>query len=190
MFRRGAVERLKRRATSEQHNFHAKIRAHDLLGALRHSDQQEQAITALIEREPDVSVHHFMLAGVLYNRSTVLDGLALGEAAITSARRSLDIYESFDPVRGAAAAVERQLRAMRSNSQEAERLIAHAADVRARLARLLAKYEGQSQAAAVHRHGKEAIATYEALVRFGTETTQADVERIRAQYKAAQGHLR
>lgn len=184
-----AITRLRQLATSEKRQFDACVAAGDLHGALRHSERQEKAITELIGREPRELFHRFVLAGALYNRATVLDAVGRGEEAVATARRAVETYDMFDPVRGAAGGVEQQLRAMRSEDA-AEVMIAHAADARARLARLLAKYHGKAQAAAVHRHGKAAVETYQELLRYGRETTQADVDRVTAQYKAAQEHLR
>lgn len=185
-----AVRRLRQRATNEQKLFYACVRVGDALGALRHSDLQEQAIEKLVRREPGVMIHRFFLAGVFYNRATVLDAVGLGEQAVAAARRSVEIYDESDLVRGAPGGVERQLRTTRRDADAAEPLIAQAADARARLARLLAKYHGKAQAAAVHRHGKAAVEIYEQLLRYGRETTQADLDRIRAQYAAAKEHLR
>ena len=189
MFGRWAVKRLRRLTTTEQRWFDACIKVGDPIGALRHSTRQEEAINGLIRREPDEPIHRFFLAGVFYNRATVLDVLGLGEDAVADARRAVEIYEEFDLVRGAPAGVERQLRATRPDAAAAEPLIAQAADARARLARLLAKYHGKAEAAAVHRHGKAAVEIYEQLLRHGRETKQADVDRIRAQYEAARTHL-
>ncbi|GGM76025.1 hypothetical protein GCM10011609_09950 [Lentzea pudingi] len=190
IFARRTVDRLRRRATSEQKLFDACVRAGDAVGALRHSDLQERAIAELVEREPGENFHRFQLAGVLYNRATVLDAMGLGGEAVDAGRRAVETYATFDPVGGASSAVQRQLRELRADGFAAETLIRHTADARARLARLLAKYEGSIQADAVHRHGKAAIETYEGLLRHGTETTQADLDRVTAQYEAAREHLR
>ncbi|WP_434449988.1 hypothetical protein [Lentzea sp. E54] len=190
IFGRWAVTRLRERASSKQRLFEACIRSGDAAGALRHSQQQENAITELTAREPHEKFHLFLLAGVFYNRATVLDAIGRGSDAVAAARSAVRTYTNFDPAAGSPGAVERQLREMRSDAVAAETLIAHTADARARLARLLAKYEGRAQAEAVHRHGKAAIETYEALLRYGDETTWADVDRVVAQYEAAKEHLR
>jgi hypothetical protein len=188
--RRRAVDRLKRQVAREQRRFDAKVLAQDLVGALRHNDRQEQVIVTLLEREPTDLSHRITLAGVMFDRSTVMDRLGLGTAAIEAAQHSLDIYASFEPLRCAVAAAGEQLRVMRTDVQKVELLIAHAAGVRAHLAQLLAKYEGPAEAAAVKRHGREAVAIWDTLARFGTTTAQVDAARIRAQYEAAMQRLR
>lgn len=190
IFGRTSITTLRRRASAERRGFEASVRANDVTGALRHSEREEQAISQLVTREPGEPFHKFVLAGVFYNRATVLDAIGQGAEAVAAARKAVDHYEAYDPALGAPDAVERQLRTMRGQSDSVETLIAHAADARARLARLLAKYEGRSRADAVHHHGKAAIETYEALLRFGNETTRSDVDRIRVQYDEAKRHLR
>jgi hypothetical protein len=189
IFARRSASRLRQRVSSEQRLFDACIGSGDGEGALRHSALQEQTITELTRREPHEPFHRFLLAGVFYNRATVLDAVGRGDDAVTAARHAVDTYATFDPVAAAPTAVARQLREMRSDTIAAETLIRHAADARARLARLIAKHEGKAQAAAVHRHAKAAIETYQALLRHGRETTQADVDRVTAQYEAAKEHL-
>jgi hypothetical protein len=190
IWRRRALDRLKRRVASEQRKFDAKALARDLVGALRHNDRQERLIVTLLEHDPAELSHRFMLARVLCDRSVVMDRLGLGVAAVESARHSLAIYASVEPGRCAAAGVGEQLRVMRTDAKEVSLLIAHAAGVRAHLAKLLAKYEGPAQAAAVYQYGREAAVTYEALLRFGAPTDQVDATRIRAQYEAAMQRLR
>ena len=185
-----AVRRLRQRATNEQKLFHACVRVGDALGALRHSDLQEQAIEKLVQREPGVPIHRFFLAGVFYNRATVLDAVGRGEEAVAAARRSVELYEESDMLRGDPSSVEFLLRVTRPDLTVTEPMIAQAADARARLARLLAKYHGKAQAAAVHRYGRAAVEIYRQLLRYGRETQQADLDRIREQYAAAKAHLR
>jgi hypothetical protein len=190
MFGRWAVRRLQQRATNDQRKFDACIRAGDLIGALRHSDDLQWAIDGLVAREPGKRIHRFFLAGVFYNRATVLDAVGRGEEAVAAARRSVELYEESDMLRGDPSSVEFLLRVTRPDLTVTEPMIAQAADARARLARLLAKYHGKAQAAAVHRYGRAAVEIYRQLLRYGRDTQQADLDRIREQYAAAKAHLR
>ncbi|MGI5499684.1 hypothetical protein [Lentzea sp. CA-135723] len=177
------VARLRAKATTEHQRFEAAVRANDLAEALRHSELLEKTITELTEREPGEAFHRFQLAGVQYNRATVLDALGRGDEAVAAAQSAVRTYAAFDPTTGDPAAVARQLREMRADGIAAEILIRNAADAAARLARLLAKYEGKARDDAP-------LDTYEQLREHGDDTTQADVDRIAAQQAAAEAHLR
>jgi hypothetical protein len=192
MFGRWAVRRLQQRATNDQRKFDACIRAGDLIGALRHSEDLQWAIDGLVARERGERIHRFFLAGVFYNRATVLDAVGRGEEAVAAARRSVELYEESDMIRGDPSFVQVLLAVTRPDATVTEPMIAQAADARARLARLLAKYHGKEpgQAAAVHRYGRAAVEIYEQLLRYGRETKQADLDRVREQYAAAKAHLR
>ncbi|WP_394619423.1 hypothetical protein JNUCC0626_10085 [Lentzea sp. JNUCC 0626] len=135
------MTRLRAKATTEHQRFEAAVRAQDLREALRHSELLEKTITELTEREPGQAFHRFQLAGVQYNRATVLDALGRGDEAVAAAQSAVRTYAAFDPASGDPAAVARQLREMRTDGVAPETLIRHAADAAARLARLLAKYE-------------------------------------------------
>jgi len=189
MFGRWAVRRLQQRATNDQRKFDACIRAGDLIGALRHSEDLQWAIDGLVARERGKRIHRFFLAGVFYNRATVLDAVGRGEEAVAAARRSVELYEESDMIRGDPSFVQVLLAVTRPDATVTEPMIAQAADARARLARLLAKYHGNEEAIAVHRYGRAAVEIYEQLLRYGRETKQADLDRVRAQYAAAKGHL-
>ena len=128
-------------------------------------------------------------ASLLYNRATMLDAIGQGERAIAAARRSFELYSSLDPTGGNPAEVEDQLRAGGPTRPALELRIAAPADVRARVARLLATSAGAESADVVHRHGKSAIKTYEALLRAGGTYGRADLDRIREQYERARRQL-
>ncbi|GLY50408.1 hypothetical protein Lesp01_40640 [Lentzea sp. NBRC 102530] len=183
MFGGRTATRLRAKATVEHQRFEAAVRAQDLHGALRHSELLEKTISELIEREPGQAFHRFQLAGVQYNRATVLDALGRGDEAVAAAQSAVRTYAAFDPASGDPAAVARQLREMRTDGIAPETLIRHAADAAARLARLLAKYEGKAP-------GTTPLDTYGQLHRHGDETTQADVDRIATQLDDARRSLR
>ncbi|MFI7680942.1 hypothetical protein [Actinophytocola sp. NPDC049390] len=190
MFGRRGIEKDRHRASSEIRQSIACAEAGALATAMIHSRRAEDCIDRLMRHEPDGLYHRLVLAGLLYNRATILDGLGEGDDSLAAARTANELYEDFDPSHGDPSAVAPLLREFRSDSQEVETLMAQAADARARFARLLAKYDGRSAVEAVHRHGSAAVQTYQALVRAGHHFGQSDVARVTDQYDAAKNHLR
>ncbi|WP_157182567.1 hypothetical protein [Sciscionella marina] len=189
LFGRRGIEKDRQRASSAMRRSIARAESGDLVMAVRHSADAEACVERLMRHEPENTYHRFVLAGLLYNRATILDRTGEGAAALAAARAASELYEDLDPSHGDPSAVEPLLRGFRDEGQEMETLIAHAADARARFARLLAKNQRASAAAAARQHGRAAVRTYEVLARAGQHFSQADVDRVREQYRAVREHL-
>jgi hypothetical protein len=185
-----SLRKLKARVSEAQGRVAAALalgRPHE---AIEYSRRVEQHVNQLIELDGQNHYHHIVLAATHYNRATILEGLHDPLGALASIRQAVHIYLEYDPSHGDAEAVRDLVRHNPGSRSAIEQLIARAADARARLARMLAAYEGPSAAEAVHHHGAGAVATYRQLLKYGTDYGKADLRRIKRQYDEAKTRLK
>jgi hypothetical protein len=178
---------------------------HDWAAAVRASMRAERMILRLQRVEPAETEHVWVLAGTCYDQALLWDRLGKGRQAVSAARRAVWPYHFLDPSKGDPRRVRDVLDAAAGDgAATAAELMAHAADAKARLARLLAKYQhqrrpgdesvidryrGHTVAGEVELLGRDAIGVYEVLVE-ASHSGQDDLDRVREQYKAAIEHLR
>lgn len=172
------------------------------------SMRAEKIVTRLQGAEPTDLRHTLVLGSTCYDQALLWDRLDRGRQAVSAARRALWAYHFLDPSKGSPARAREELahagpEAGDADPSPAAELIAYAADARARLARLLAKYQGErrpgdesnidryrghSVAGEVDLLGHDAVAVYEVLVE-ASHYGQADLDRVKKQYEAALQYL-
>ena len=99
-----------------------------------------QVVTRLRQAEPGNRRHIAVLGSLYYNQALLLEKNGRGLEGITAARRAVLMYEALDPARGKTvpeAVADGALLGGGGEPVDAAQLIAHLADARARLARLL-----------------------------------------------------
>ncbi|MFF5263588.1 hypothetical protein ACFY4C_32070 [Actinomadura viridis] len=172
------------------------------------SMRAERIVTRLQRDEPADLGHVRVLGSTCYDQALLWDRLGKGRQAVSAARRALWAYHWLDPSKGDPGRVREGLAGDDPKVGDGApatpaELMARAADARARLARLLAKYQrerrpgdasnidryrGRSVAGEVDQLGHDAVGVYEVLV----ETShygQEDLDRVKKQYEAALQHL-
>jgi tetratricopeptide (TPR) repeat protein len=161
-------------------------RAHE---AIKHSRRAERHVAKLVRLEPRNHLHHIVLAGIHYNRALFHEAAGDTRGALASIRQAVHLYTELDPSRGDAEAIRTIIRGNPGDRRALEQLIASAADARARLARMLAAYEGATAAEAVHHHGPAAIASYRELLKYGNDYGKSDLQRVQREYDEAKALL-
>ncbi|NDU73907.1 hypothetical protein GWI34_14860 [Actinomadura sp. DSM 109109] len=108
--------------------------------ALSENRAAVRAVSRLRKSEPGDRRHVAVLGSLYYNQALLLEKSGRGLEGITAARRAVLMYESLDPARGRTvpeAVADGALLEGDGEPVDAAQLIAHLADARARLARLL-----------------------------------------------------
>ncbi|PZG02333.1 hypothetical protein C1I99_03055 [Micromonospora deserti] len=188
------------------------VKAHTAAGQWRDavlaSMRAERIATRLQRAEPTDLGNVWVLGSTCYDQALLWDRLGKGRQAVSAARRALWAYHWLDPSKGDPGRVREVLAGngpeVRDDAPSAPAdLMAHAADARARLARLLAKYQrerrpgdasnidryrGRSVAGEVDLLGHDAVGVYEVLVE-ASHYGQEDLDRVKKQYEAALQHL-
>lgn len=198
------------------------VREHTARGdwhkAVAASMRAERIVLRLQKAEPYRSQHVWVLGSTCYDQALLWDRLGKGRQAVSAARRAVWAYHWLDPSKGDPTRAREILDGQRNgpgksdDDLDADRgpapadppeLMAHAADARARLARLLAtyqhqrrpgdasiidRYRGRTVAAEVDLLGSDAVGVYKALVA-ARHADRADVDRVMNQYRAALQHL-
>lgn len=164
--------------------------------ARSHNAEAIADVMKLVTLEPDNLEHHRMLGTLYYNNAAIFEQLGRLDEAVRNARRALQEYGELP---GADVTPENipmlGLLSIRAtfgppavDPREALEAVAYVADVKARLARLLARSEGASSAAEVHELGRAAIATYEQLAKAHPQR-RSDLARVQSQYEEAKRAL-
>jgi hypothetical protein len=189
------------------------VKSHTAAGRWRDavlaSMRAERIATRLQRAEPSDLRHTLVLGSTCYDQALLWDRLDdRGRQAVSAARRALWAYHFLDPSKGDPGRAREELAGAGPQTGDAApsapaELMAHAADARARLARLLAKYQherrpgdesnidryrGHSVAGEVDLLGHDAVAMYAVLVE-ASHYGQADLDRVKRQYEAALQYL-
>ncbi|GLY89922.1 hypothetical protein [Actinoallomurus iriomotensis] len=188
------------------------VKAHTAAGrwqdAVLASIRAERIATRLQQAEPTNPENVWVLGSTCYDQALLWDRLGKGRQAVSAARRALWAYHWLDPSKGDPDRVRDGLAddgpEVRDDAPSAPaELMAHAADARARLARLLAKYQrerrpgdasnidryrGRSVAGEVDLLGHDAVGVHEVLVET-SHYEQEDLDRVKKQYEAALQYL-
>jgi tetratricopeptide (TPR) repeat protein len=183
----------------------------DPASALSHSDQQLKLLAKLRAAEPDNDEHLRIEASAYYNRAGILDQLGRVAQAVEAARTALERYIWL----GAPAGPEQRFYATSEELGEAVRRRAQhhsgyppyseaeqreqlkvellAADVRVRLARLLAKNGGTAAEAEVRALGEFALDRYASVAEvnrgYASELERIFVQVATARDTIARSHL-
>ncbi|MEW2353569.1 hypothetical protein [Spirillospora sp. NPDC029432] len=189
------------------------VKAHTAAGRWRDavlaSMRAERIITRSQRAEPYDLQHTWVLGSTCYDQALLWDRLGRGRQAVSAARRALWAYHFLDPSKGVAGRVREALAGGGPEAADGApatpaELMAHAADARARLARLLAKYRnerrrgdesiieryrGRSVPGEVDLLGQDAIGVYTELIE-ASHYGRDDLDRVEQQYRAALEHLR
>jgi hypothetical protein len=187
---RGRVDREKTAAITM-------LQTGNVFGARVHSAKAIVAVYELAELEPDDPEHRLQLGSVHYNHAAIAEQGGDLDEAIASARTALEYYQTLSgaditpqDIPGLQLLTIRGM--LRPPSWDPAELLAVAgmvADVKARLARLVAKQSGAAARLEVHELGASAVSIYEQLDRFGTGHS-ADLARVRRQYDEARAYLK
>ncbi|WP_157420204.1 hypothetical protein [Actinomadura kijaniata] len=110
------------------------------------SMRAERIATRSQRAEPADLGHVWVLGSTCYDQALLWDRLGEGRQAVSAARRALWAYHWLDPAKGDPGRVREGLAGDGSEAGDGApaapaKLMARAADARARLARLLAKYQ-------------------------------------------------
>jgi tetratricopeptide (TPR) repeat protein len=164
--------------------------------ARSHNAKATFDVMRLMVLEPD-NLEHVRMAGTLhYNMAAIFEQLGQLDEAVKYARLALAAYSQLPggdvtpeniPMLGLLS-IRATFGPPAVNPQEALEAVAYVADVKARLARLLARSEGASAAAEVHELGRAAIATYEQLAKAHPQR-RPDLARVQSQYEEAKRAL-
>jgi hypothetical protein len=158
--------------------------------AYAHSRQAIDAVAHLRTAQPDEPEHVIALAGKLYLHAAILDRLGNTAEAVVVARDALTLYRNvsggdLDPADAAEFAGLATIQgASAGPATNPAGIAVLTADVKARLASLIAKSEGARAASEVHRLGREALAMYERLA-IRDSRYRVDLERVASQYAEA-----
>jgi tetratricopeptide (TPR) repeat protein len=158
--------------------------------AYAHSQQAIDAVAHLRAVQPHDPEHVVQLAEKLYHHAAILDELGNTVQAVAAARDALALYRDLSGG-DLAPADAAQLAGLASIHGPADPNVASpteiavmTADVKARLAGLIAKSEGPNGAAEVRRLGREALAMYERLA-IRDSRYRIDLERVTGEYDQA-----
>lgn len=179
----------------------------DAVKALYFNRRAEEAVRAALSVDPRPKDKE-VLGSLLYNRSTILMAVGDLDGAFEAANRALDVYHALDPtqlypdaVRAVLAPLQvpavvtdqrevlRTVLAHKQREQMVEDAIARAADARIRCVRLAALLDDNARGW-IENHGKEAVRTYQELVKYGHHYTEADVRRVAGELAAARKELK
>lgn len=142
---RRSAEHLRRKAAPHIRDADANAAAGRYGPALSENMTAVQAVRRLRKMEPENRRHLAVLGSLYYNQALLLEKNGRGLDGITAARRAVLCYESLDPTRRgersvSEAVTDDALIEGDGDPIDAARLIAHLADARARLARLLGSH--------------------------------------------------
>ena len=145
MFSRRSAEQLRQEAEPHIRSADGNAAAGRYGPALSENLTAVQIVRRLRKAEPDNRRHLAVLGSLYYNQALLLEKNGRGLDGITAARRAVLCYESLDPTRGgersvSEAVTDSGLLEGGGDPIDAAQLIAHLADARARLARLLGSY--------------------------------------------------
>ncbi|PWK86291.1 hypothetical protein C8D88_105334 [Lentzea atacamensis] len=129
-----------------------------------------------------------------YDQASLHHNLDDGDKAVQAAWTAELLYTGIDPTRGDPALVEETIRDFRrqhpGQTDEFEDLIGDAANARSQLAWMLACHRGAAAAAKVEHLGRNAIRTYEELIRVSRRYGNDDLRLVLAQVAQAHELLR
>jgi hypothetical protein len=143
---RRSAERLRRKAEPHIRRADAYADAGEYGPALSENISAVQVVRRLRKAEPGNRRHLAVLGSLYYNQALLLEKNGRGLRGITIARTSVEFYESLDPTRyeqrsvSEAVADPALIDGDGDDPIDTAQLIAHLADARARLARLLGTY--------------------------------------------------
>ena len=194
-----SAENLRQKAEPHIRRADAYAAAGDNRSALTENITAVRLVRRLRKAQPDDRRHLAVLGSLYYNQALLLEKNGRGIEGIAAARHSVLFYESLDPtLRGQRSVSEAvsgtEPLAGDGEPVDAARLVAHLADARARLARLLGTYghTGRERDRELRRFGLDphltlrheinvldaaACLTYRALIAC-SHYTQADFDRV------------
>jgi hypothetical protein len=145
MLLRKSAEDLRRKAGPHIRSADAYAAAGKYGPALSENITAVQIVRRLRKAEPGNRRHLAVLGSLHYNQALLLEKNGRGPLSITAARRAVLTYESLDPTRRGETSVPEAVTGTAliegdGGPIDAAQLIAHLADARARLARLLGTY--------------------------------------------------
>jgi hypothetical protein len=164
--------------------------------AIRPNEAAIRDVVKLIDLEPDDLEHHRMLGSLYYNGAAIYEQVGRLDMAVAQARLSLLHYELLpggragpeDISNAGLASIANYLGPTSVSVDEALDAAAYVADVKARLARLLARHRGSEAETEVHELGRAAVASYERLV-VSQPRRSIGLERVQTQYRDARNAL-
>ena len=175
--------RLQERADAGAARARALARAGRTEDALAPSREAVDLLSQLRELEPDEEEHLDRLATALYEHAGMLARAGRSSEAILAARRCLDCH--LEQTGGEIAPPELLgLEPPHHRRADLPELAAGTADARSRLASLLARSGDAAVAGEARRLGREAVETYELLVRLDADHYQDDHTRVLAAFLA------
>ena len=164
--------------------------------AIRPNEAAIRDVGKLLALEPDDLEHHRMLGSLHYNGAAIYEQVGRLDMAVAQARLAILHYELLPGGRAGPEDISNAGPATFANLlgpapvsvEDALDTAAYVADVRARLARLLARHRGSAAEAEVHELGRAAVAVYERLV-VSQPRRSSGLERVKTQYRDARNAL-